>query len=69
MVFISELIGKPVVDFDGERLGSLSDLIGRFQHDLPHPVIVGIVVKQHSQQLYFSYADVAIILAPAVSLN
>jgi magnesium transporter len=69
MVFISELIGKPVVDFEGERLGSLSDLIARFQKDLPHPVIVGIVIKRREDQLMVSYSDVAIILAPAISLN
>ncbi len=69
MVFISELIGKPVVDFEGERLGSLSDLIARFQKEMPHPVIVGIVVKRQAEQVLVSYTDVAVILAPAISLN
>jgi magnesium transporter len=68
-MFISELIGKPVVDIDGERVGSLNDLIARFQKDVSHPVIVGIVAKSQGEFRKISYSDIAIIVSPAITLN
>lgn len=68
-MFISELIGKPVVDIDGERVGSLSDLIARFQNNVAHPLIVGIVVKNQGEIQKISYSDVAVVVSPAISLN
>ena len=68
-MFISELVGKPVVDIDGERVGTLEDLIGRFQKDVSHPVIIGIVANIEGESVKISCSDVAIIITPAVSLN
>ena len=69
MTFLSELIGRPVVDIDGERLGKLGDLIARFQKDLPHPVVVGILVKTHTGPLLISYPDVGSLVPPAITLK
>ncbi len=68
-MFISELVGKPVVDIDGERVGSLTDLIGRFQKDVAHPVIVGIVANFQGEIIRISISDVALIVPLAVSLR
>ena len=68
MAFLSEFIGRPVVDIDGERVGSLADMVARFQKDLSHPVVVGVVVKRSGDPLVISSTDVAVMVPAAVSL-
>jgi magnesium transporter len=69
MAFISEFIGRPVVDIDGERVGSLVDMVARFQKDLSHPVIVGVVVKRPGGNQIIGYTEVAVMAPAAVSLG
>lgn len=69
MAFISEFIGKPVVDIDGERVGSLADMVARFQKDLSHPVVVAVVVKRPGEPLVIACTDVAVMVPTAVSLG
>jgi sporulation protein YlmC with PRC-barrel domain len=69
MAFLSELLGRPVADVDGERIGVLDDIIGALKSDLPHPQIAAIVVKRSSGNLIVSLADVAVLIAPAIPLN
>ncbi len=69
MAFLSELIGKPVADVDGERLGALNDLLAAPRGKNPHPQITAIVVKGRGGELIISIADVAVLIAPAVPLR
>lgn len=69
MTYISELIGKPVVDIDGNKIGVLSDLLARFQKDLAHPIIVAIVAKKGDAEICYPYGDVAVMVPQATSLN
>lgn len=69
MPYVSELIGKPVADVDGERIGHLKDLIASIRHPIPHPVIVAIVVKRFRDTLLVPFSDVAVLVAPAIPLT
>lgn len=69
MAFVSELIGRPVTDLDGERIGSVKDLLAAKQDDMPHPRIVAIEVKQRHDSIVISIADVAVLIAPAIPLT
>ena len=69
MPFVSELLGKVVTDVDGERIGRLEDLIGAFRPDVPNPTIAAIAVKRSGDILLVPYADVAVLIAPAIPLN
>jgi len=69
MAFLSELLGRPVADVDGERIGVLDDVIGTLKSDLPHPQIAAIVVKRSGGRLMVPLADVAVLIAPAIPLN
>jgi CBS domain-containing protein/sporulation protein YlmC with PRC-barrel domain len=70
MVYLSELIGKVVSDIDGKRIGHLKDLVASIKHDIPHPVVVAIVVKQRNgKDLIISYSNVVVLIAPAVPLK
>ena len=69
MAFVSELIGKPVTDFDGERVGTLRELLAVSRGKNPHPQITAIVVKTRSADQVISMVDVAVLLSPAISLK
>jgi magnesium transporter len=69
MAYMSDLIGKPVADVDGERLGPLRDLVVSVRPDLPHPPVVAIVVKRASGTLLVPIANVAALVAPAIPLS
>jgi magnesium transporter len=69
MAYLSNLIGRPVTDVDGERIGQLEDLIAGLRGDMPHPSLLAIVVKRSSGTLIIPFADVAVLVAPAIPLN
>ncbi|MBI5564235.1 MAG: magnesium transporter [Chloroflexi bacterium] len=69
MAFLSELLGRPVADVEGQRIGVLDDVIGALKSDLPHPQIVAIVVKRSGGNLIVPLTDVAVLIAPAIPLN
>ena len=59
MPFISELIGRPVSDLDGGKVGELKDLLAAHEVAMPHPKIVAIEVKQRHASTLVPIADVA----------
>ncbi len=69
MPYVSELLGKPVADVDGIRIGHLDDLIATPRGDLPHPVVVAIVVKRSRGNLIVPMSNVAVLVAPAIPLT
>jgi len=69
MAFISELIGKPVTDFDGKQIGVLKDLVARTHKDFKHPVIDAIVIKDKEEEKIIPFGDVVVLLAAAISIK
>ena len=69
MPYVSELLGKPVADVDGVRIGHLDELIATIRGDVPHPVVTAIVVKRSRSNLIVPIADVAVLVAPAIPLT
>jgi magnesium transporter len=69
MPFISELIGRPVSDLDGEKVGDLKDLLAVREADMAHPKIVAIEVKRRHANLLVPIAEVAVLIAPAIPLK
>lgn len=69
MAYLSELLGKPVTDVEGERIGSLEDVIAVNQGEVPHPIIVAISVKQAKGHSIIPFQNVAVFIAPAIPLN
>ena len=69
MAFLSEIIGKPVTDVDGKKIGTLKDLIARQWADLSHPVIEALVINQKGDPLTIPYASVAVLLSPVIPLK
>ena len=69
MAFVSELIGKIVTDVDGERVGTLKDLLAVMVVKNTHPQITAIVVKERSADRIISIGDVAVLIAPGIPLK
>jgi magnesium transporter len=69
MAYMSDLMGKPVSDVDGENIGHLEDLVASIRGEMPHPVIVALVVKRPSGFLLVPFCDVAVLVAPAIPLT
>jgi magnesium transporter len=69
MAFLSEIINKPVIDLDGSRVGVLQDLIATTPSEYIHPKIVGAVIRAKNNTIVVSYADLVVLLAPAISLS
>lgn len=69
MAFVSELIGKVVTDVDGERVGTLKDLLAVMLVKNTHPQINAIVVKDRSTDRVIPIEDVAVLIAPGIPLK
>ena len=69
MAFISELIGRPVTDVDGRRIGTLVDLVARPLSGVQHPVVTAIVARLKSGDRAIAIADVAVLLSAAIPLR
>ena len=69
MAFLSDLLGKPVADVDGVRLGHLDDLVASMRGEMPHPEVVAIVVKRPGGPLIVPVAEVAVLVGLAIALT
>jgi magnesium transporter len=69
MPYLSELVGRPVTDVNGELVGRLEDVVAAVHGGVPHPIVVAITVKRAGNSLPISYDDVAVLLAPAIALK
>jgi len=70
MAFVSELMGRPVSDIDGEQVGRLKDILASAPGErIAHPLIRAIIVQTRQGELIVPVEDVVALLAPAVPLN
>jgi len=69
MAYLSDLMGRPVTDVDGELVGRLDDLIASVPSGGSHPVIKAVVVKRGGEVLTIPSAEVAVLVAPSIPLN
>ncbi len=69
MAYMSDLMGRPVADVEGEPIGHLEDLVANIRGDMPHPTVVALVVKRPGGSLLIPFSDVAVLIAPAIPLT
>ncbi len=69
MAYLSELLGKPVADIDGNKIGTITDVIASPRADALHPQIAAIAVKRKGVDFLIPYADIAVLVAPAVPVS
>jgi magnesium transporter len=69
MTFVSSIIGKPVTDVEGERIGKLKDLIVVQRSEIAHPQVVALVVGRGKGSLLIPIGDVVILTAQAIPVS
>lgn len=57
-LYLSQVLGKPVLDAHGDRLARVQDLIAHFGI-APHPPISGLVAREGRRDFYVSWSVVA----------
>ncbi|HET6846500.1 MAG TPA: CBS domain-containing protein [Anaerolineales bacterium] len=69
MAFISELIGRPVTDVDGRRIGTLVDLVARPLTGVQHPVVTAVLARTKSGIRAIPFVELAVLLSAAIPLR
>jgi magnesium transporter len=69
MAFLSEIIGRPVTDLDGNFVGKLKDVIVRPWAEFPHPLIEGVEIEGKGGKKLLPYAAIAALLSPVIPLK
>jgi magnesium transporter len=68
MPYVSQLIGKPITDVDGRRIGHLRDILARAKGTMPHPEVVALEVRAGRASHFIPFSEVAVLVAPAIPL-
>src|SRR4030042_31193 len=68
MAFVSELLGRSVVDADGVKVGHLKDVVAA-GGDPYHPAIVALEVRTRGRSVLVPFSEVAVLVAPAIPLK
>ncbi len=70
MAYLSEIIGRPVTDLDGNSVGKLKDVIVRPWAEFPHPLIEAVTIEiKGGGTRYLPFAAVAALLSPVIPLK
>ncbi len=70
MAYLSEIIGRPVSDLDGQSVGKLKDVIVRPWAEFPHPLIEAVAIEIKGGEVWnLPFAAVAALLTPVIPLK
>jgi CBS domain-containing protein/sporulation protein YlmC with PRC-barrel domain len=69
MPFLSQIIGNQVVDYEGEKIGRVKDVLAIQKTGLAHPLITAIEIGHRDQLVDIAASDIANLFAPVISLN
>jgi magnesium transporter len=70
MAFLSEILGRPVIDLDGKPVGKLTDVIVRPWAEFPHPLIEAVTIELKGGEIRnLPFAAVAALLTPVIPLK
>jgi len=51
MLYLSQVLGRPILDLDGERVATLRDVIVRLGED-EHPPVAGFVARYRRRDFF-----------------
>ena len=69
MPYISEVLGKLVVDCDGKKVGKIDEMIAIHKEKMPHPQVIAIEVKIQKKPFYIPLTDVGVLATNIIPLN
>ncbi|HEX8292722.1 MAG TPA: hypothetical protein VF570_13260, partial [Pyrinomonadaceae bacterium] len=67
MLYLSQVLGRPIREVEGERVATLKDVIVRLGDD--HPPVTGLVARYRRRDFFLPRARVARIDVSGVWLN
>ncbi len=68
MPFISQLIGRTVVDSEGKNLGHIDEILAIQKPDHVHPVLVSLAVYEKNLLVNYPIAEVAVLFSSVIPL-
>ncbi len=68
MPFISQLIGRSVVDSDGKSLGHLDEVLAVQKPGVPHPVLTSLAILSKKEINYYPFSEVTVLFAAVIPL-
>lgn len=60
VISLAHLVGRPVRDDAGTRVGRVSDVVVRWDDSVAHPTVVGVVVRVGSSDVFVERADLTL---------
>ena len=69
MPFISQIIGRTVVDSEGEKLGHVDEVLATMRPGSLHPVLTALVVKGDKETSYYPFSEIAVLFAQVIPLS
>jgi magnesium transporter len=69
MAYLSEIISRPVTDYDGKPVGVIKDLLAKPLSGFPHPVIEAVVIQAKKKMIITPYEEVAALMSPTIPLK
>jgi CBS domain-containing protein len=69
MAFLSEILGRPVTDLDGNPVGKIEDVVIRPWAEFPHPLVEAVAVKKGKAIRYLPFSALTTLLSPVIPLK
>lgn len=69
MPFISQIIGRPVLDSEGEKLGQVDEVLAILKPGIPHPLLVALIVSRNKEITHYPFSEIAVLFAPVIPLS
>jgi magnesium transporter len=69
MPFVSQIIGRIVVDSEGEKLGRVDEVLATQKTGLSHPVLTALAVKNDKEINYYPFSEIAVLFAQVIPLS
>lgn len=69
MPFISQIIGRTVVDSEGEKLGRVDEVLAVQKPGIQHPVLTALAVSNKKEIHYYPFSEIAVLFAQVIPLS
>jgi CBS domain-containing protein/sporulation protein YlmC with PRC-barrel domain len=69
MPFVSQIIGRIVVDSEGEKLGRVDEVLAIQKPGLQHPELIALAVSKNKEINYYPFSEIAVLFAQVIPLS
>jgi magnesium transporter len=69
MPFVSQIIGRIVVDSEGEKLGRVDEVLAVQKPGLQHPELIALAVSKDKEINYYPFSEIAVLFAQVIPLS